>query len=507
MENLKKSKSQIIFHVVLNLLVGIFITFSSYYHLPLNYVSDYSIYFIHLLILQFTFYGFLYVLSINKYVFYTIFPIFFFIYSMFSYWIYAQDISISYSVIQPVLESKFDIAIDLITTQFIVFGLIVVLVIIYILKQYQKLKITQIKSPLLVLALIAIISFFTLNTYGIGNLKWRMPYNLTYGFFEYYKNPIVKYSSINDSINTETNDINIVFVLGESVRAKNLGLNGYYRNTTPQLKNLENLVSFSNVYTPLSYTGISVPQILSNKSVFKQNDSISLYSIYSILNKVNFQTTWIGNQTPEKSYSFLINENNNVELIDQFHDVFSFQKKLDEELLPVFFSSFKKQTKTFTTLHMIGSHWWYESRYPRGFEKYKPIIDSKHIPSLSKEQIINSYDNTMLYLDDFLNKVISIIEKTKTKTILIYLSDHGEILGENGKWLHAQNDKSSTNPAMLIWYSNEFKNAFPEKIKNLKNNSSKNITTDFFYHSILDLIDIKNFNYQKEKSVINDDFF
>ena len=95
----------------------------------------------------------------------------------------------------------------------------------------------------------------------------------------------------------------------------------------------------------------------------------------------------------------------------------------------------------------------------------------------------------------------------KTKTILIYLSDHGEILGENGKWLHAQNDKSSTNPAMLIWYSNEFKNAFPEKIKNLKNNSSKNITTDFFYHSILDLIDIKNFNYQKDKSVINDDFF
>lgn len=60
---------------------------------------------------------------------------------------------------------------------------------------------------------------------------------------------------------------------------------------------------------------------------------------------------------------------------------------------------------------------------------------------------------------------------------------------------------------MLIWYSKEFKNAFPEKVKNLKNNSIKSISTDFFYHSILDLIEIENFNYQKEKSVISDGIF
>jgi len=501
MENLKKYKPQIIFHVILNLLVGVFITFSSYYHLPLNYLSDYSIYFIHFLILQFTVYGFLYVLSIHKYLFYFIFPFFFFIYSMFSYWIYTQDISISYSIVQPVLETKLDIAFDLITTQFVVFGLIVLIVILYILKQYRNLKINQIKSPLLVIALIALVSFFTLNVYGIGNLKWRMPYNLSYGFLEYYKTPIVQYKDVNMEILYKENDIDIVFVLGESVRAKNLGINGYFRNTTPLLKKQKNLVSFPNVYTPLAYTGISVPQILSNKSILDENNSNRPVSLYSILNKVDFKTSWIGNQTPERSYSFFINENKNVELIDQFHDVLSFQKKLDEELLPIFNSSFKDKSKTFITLHMIGSHWWYESRYPDKFREFIPVIDSKHIPSLSNEQLINSYDNTILYLDHFLNETIEIIKKANSKTVLIYLADHGEILGENGKWLHAQNDEASTNPAMIIWFSEEFKQAYPTKIKNLKQNVLESITTDFFFHSILDLIEVQNFEYKKGESI------
>lgn len=501
MDTLKKYKPQIIFHVVLNLLVGVFITFSSYYHLPLNYLSDYSLYFLHFIILQFTVYGFLYILSIQKHLFYSIFPLFFFIYSMFSYWIYTQDISISYSIVQPILESKLDIAFDLLTTQFVVFALIVLLVIVFILKQYQKFKIHKTKAPLLAIAIFAIISFFTLNGYGIGNLKWRMPYNLTYGFIEYYQKPVDEYKNLSTKTLTNKNDINIVFVLGESVRANNLEINGYSRNTTPLLNVQNNLVSFSNVYTPLTYTGVSVPQILSNKSVVDKNDTNNLISLYSILNKTEFKTSWIGNQTPEKSYSFFINENKNIELIDQFHDVFSFQKKLDEELLPLFKLAFNNETKKFITLHMIGSHWWYESRYPERFREFHPVTDSKHIPSLSKEQLINSYDNTILYLDYFLNETIEIIKNSHSKTILIYLADHGEILGENDKWLHAQDNDASTNPAMIVWFSEEFKQAYPSKIQHLKQNCLEHITTDFFFHSILDLIEVQNFNYEKEKSI------
>ena len=415
MESLKKYKPQILFHLLLNLIVGLFISFSSYYHLPLNYFSDYAIYLIHFFILQFTVFGFLYILSFNKYLFYSFFPLLFFTYSMFAYWIYTQDISISYSIMQAVIESKPDIAFDLLSTQLIFYILVVITAIFYLLKQYSKLKFNQITSPLFILALIGVITFFTLNNYGFGNLKWRMPYNLTYSFIEYNNKPVVNYIPINENIYSKSDSLNIVFVLGESVRAKNLGINGYYRNTTPKLLKTENLVSFPNVYTPLTYTGVSVPQILTSKSILNENNSTNLHTIYSILNKLNYKTTWIGNQTPEKSYEFLIDQNQTVKLIDNFHDVFSFKKKLDEELLPVFIKSFKKDKNTFTTIHMIGSHWWYESRYSRRFEKFKPIVDSKHIPSLSKEQIKNSYDNTILYLDDFLNNLIVFIKKKKHK--------------------------------------------------------------------------------------------
>jgi glucan phosphoethanolaminetransferase (alkaline phosphatase superfamily) len=500
MEVIKKYSFQIKFHLILNLIVGVFVTFSSYFHLPLNYISDYSIYLVHFLIIQFTIFGFLYLLSLNKYVFYIGFSTLFIVYSLVSFWIYSLDISISDSIVQAILESKLDIAIDLLTLPFQIFIVIIFFVIYYIFKQYNRINVNQLKSPIFVLAIIGVTLFFTLNSYGIGNLKWRMPYNLTYGFINYFEKPSIKLLPVSQEVSRKTDNIKIVFVLGESVRAKNLGLNGYTRNTTPLLSEIDNLVSYADVYTPLTYTAISVPQILTNESINTIKNK-NVYSIYSVLNKVKVETTWIGNQSPEKSYSIFINQNDSINLIDKFHDVFSFQKELDESLLVPFKEIFNSNNNQFITIQMIGSHWWYESRYTDEFRQFKPVIDSKHIPSLSKEQIINSYDNTILYLDFFLNETIKIIEKSNTKTILIYLSDHGEILGENGKWLHAQNHDASTNPAMLVWYSNEFKEAYPEKIQNLKLNSFQNISTDFFFNSVLDILEIQNFSFKKEESI------
>ena len=86
--------------------------------------------------------------------------------------------------------------------------------------------------------------------------------------------------------------------MGESVRADHLGINGYSRNTTPRLQQNNKIISFSKIHTPLTYTAISVPQILTNNAVNEKSKE-NIYSIYSILNKLNYETTWIGNQSPE----------------------------------------------------------------------------------------------------------------------------------------------------------------------------------------------------------------
>ena len=504
MEVIKKYKRQFIFHIIINIIIGIFITFSSYYHLPLFYVKDYLMYGVHFLILQFTVFGFVYFLSLNTVIFNITFPIIFFLFSLISFWIYTQDISVSESLLQAIFETRIDIAVDLLSIQVGLYICLLFYIIYLIFKFRRNTKNNHLKSPLTLVALIAISVFFYMFLNGIGNLQWRMPYNLYFGVTKYLEKPKMELIPINKSLTANRDNINIVLILGESVRSKNLGLNNYYRNTTPLLKKQENLISYPNVFTPLTYTAISIPQIVTNQSIYNQNNfNKKFYSIYSILNNLNYTTTWIGNQSPEKSYSSFIKENDSVNLIDLKHGVFSFNKKLDEELLPFFKNNLNTEERKFTTIHMIGSHWWYENRYSNNFRKFKPTINSKHIPSLSSEQIINSYDNTILYLDYFLNEVINFCKKSDDKTIIFYLSDHGEILGEDGQWLHAQNNKASTNPAMLIWYSDEFRNSYPELIKNLKINSPSKLSTDILYHSILDMISIENFKYDKSQSIFN----
>jgi len=115
--------------------------------------------------------------------------------------------------------------------------------------------------------------------------------------------------------------------------------------------------------------------------------------------------------------------------------------------------------------------------------------------------MVNSYDNTIVYLDNFINIIIKEIEKKDSKTLLIYLSDHGEILGENNLWLDAQKGKASENPAMLIWCSSKFNKEYPNIISNLKMNKNKKTDLDFFYNSILYLFKIENIPYDKNKVI------
>jgi glucan phosphoethanolaminetransferase (alkaline phosphatase superfamily) len=316
---------------------------------------------------------------------------------------------------------------------------------------------------------------------------------------EFFQDDSITLLEINGDVKSDIKDVNFIFILGESVRADHIQLNGYNRETNPKLSKRKNIISFSNLYTPLTYTVASVKQLLTNESIKDTIKSNELISLYSILNTINLNTYWIGNSTIVKSYEPIIMSNTYVTLIDKFRSIMSFNKALDEEMLKPFDSIFNSQKNQFITLHMTGSHWWYENRYSDEFRKFEPVIDSKHIPSLEKQEIINSYDNTLVYLDNFINEVIKLVENTNT--IVMYVSDHGEILGENGKWLHAQVDESSKNPAFIIWYSDSFKIKFPEYVNNIIDHKNRSISTDFFYHSVLDFYKVQNFDYDRSKSI------
>ena len=502
MEKFRLNKQEIKFHLGLNILIALFITIASYVNIPYGNLKAYFVYFVHFIFLQFSVFGFVYVLSLFKSVFKVLFPILFLILVSMSFWVYTQDITIGEGMIQAIIEANIDIAIDVFSVQYVFYLVLSMLCLFFFLRKFKEDKKSSIKSPAFIIAIIGIITFFLVENYKLGAFKRRLPFNVYFGFVNYFSKPKLKLNKIGGSPFSEEKDLNVIFVLGESVRADHLSLNGYIRNTTPLLSNQKNILSFSKVYTPLTYTAISVPQILTNKSILDNNYKEAV-SLYSVLNAAGFCTKWIGNQSLEKSYKEIVHTNDSVSIIDRFHSVLSFKKEKDLKLLDYFSINNITSLNKITTMHMIGSHWYYNNRFDERFLNFTPVTNSKYVGSLKASHIINSYDNTILYLDFFLNQLISELKKSTKKTILIYLSDHGENLGEEGKWLHAQEHSTSKNPAMLVWFSDKFRESYPQKVNKLISKKNDSISTDFLFHSILDIGGIQSYTFDKSKSLFN----
>ena len=109
MEVIKKYKTQLFFHLFLNFVFAAFITFASFVHIPLIGYADHLLYLLQFILIQFSVFGFLYFLSINRLLFRFVFPILFIVYVTASYWVYLQDIAITKNIIQVSLETKSDI--------------------------------------------------------------------------------------------------------------------------------------------------------------------------------------------------------------------------------------------------------------------------------------------------------------------------------------------------------------------------------------------------------------
>jgi glucan phosphoethanolaminetransferase (alkaline phosphatase superfamily) len=422
--------------------------------------------------------------------------------SIIAFWGFTQDISLSTGVIQASIETKSDIVFGLISWQLLVYILLIILIMVLLTKQYRRIEISKLNYVFIIFAVLSFLTFFIVESKRAGTFKNRLPYTLYFESKKLYQKNKLSFKEINHDLKNNQDSIQLIFVLGESVRADHLPFNGYARQTMPLLSQQKNLISFPQTFTTNTYTGISVPQILSSASVFDDYKNPK-YSLIQVLNKTGIPTYWIGNQTPENSYLPFIQDSNHKFYIDPTHSEFSFNKELDEKILPIFKRELKTQTSQFFVLHMMGSHWWYENRYDERFRKFKPVIKTKFIPSNSEAEMINSYDNTILYLDFFLNQTINELENKNKTALLIYLSDHGELLGENGKWLHAQpgDEKSIRSPALIIWYSDKFQKRFPDKIDNLKQNQNKYLPLDFFYHTILDVYEINDADYNKDLSI------
>ncbi len=447
----------------------------------------------------------LYIAAANKYKFSLFLRLLVILGSIIGYYRYAFGAVLSPILIDATINNDIRTSLEVITIPLILFVLFNLLLSFYVIRLRFK-KICLPKNWIhFLIAFILLAIYLNINNRIYTGVSQRYPYNLYYNLKLYneLKQEIQAIRSVPDTnIELQQDSLSVVFVLGETLRADHLHLNGYSRNTTPNLSKLDNLVSFANIYSEYTHTNRSLPHILTRADSVSPNIAFSETSFVSLFNQAGYSTSWLANQELNKTYISFANECDTIMYANKEKSVYVYDKWLDEDLLPFVDELFEQnKQQNLIILHTIGSHWYYNNHTTDEHQKFYPITKNRGITNNSKEEIINSYDNTILYTDYFINELI--LRLKSKNAILIYLSDHGEALGENGQWLHANDNQNLKNPACFIWFSDKYKNNYPSKFEAAYRNKDNNYRTDFLFHTILGAANIKTKILDESLNILN----
>lgn len=287
-----------------------------------------------------------------------------------------------------------------------------------------------------------------------------------------------------------------VFVLGETARAANFSLSGYARDTNPNLR-ARNVIYFTDVTSCGTATAISMPCMFSNltRDGYSYQASQSVENILGVMHHAKVKTFWFDNNTLDLGNT------------DRFKsDSLSTEKDpvacakgecTDAVLLSPLQDVVNSMTEdTVVVLHTIGSHGpSYYLRYPNDFEPFKPACQTAQFADCSNEEIVNGYDNSIAYTDKFLGDVIDLL-KTQEKVIpaMLYVSDHGESLGENGIYLHAapyfMAPVEQTHVPLVMWLSDLYKSTFAIDEACIRAKTALPASHDNIFHTLLGLMNI-----------------
>lgn len=306
----------------------------------------------------------------------------------------------------------------------------------------------------------------------------------------------------------------VVLVLGETARAANFGLGGYARDTTPQLRQLQaqgDLVYFQDVTSCGTSTQASLPCMFSHLGRAQYDSNQQRYeSLLDVLQRAGLAVLWIDNQSGCKGVCERIpNVNTSTLKVPEFCQS---GECLDEVMLhelPKQLAALdpaRRARGTVVVMHQMGSHGpAYYKRSPDALKKFTPECTSHALQNCPPDQIVNAYDNSILYADHFLARTVSWLQSQPRPTAMVYLSDHGESLGEKGLFLHgmpySMAPKEQTHVPMVVWLSQALQKQRGWGMACLKGQSAKPLTHDHLFHSMLGLSQVSTRLAQPELDI------
>lgn len=270
---------------------------------------------------------------------------------------------------------------------------------------------------------------------------------------------------ISDSLNRK-----IILILGESSRIQNWSIFDYKRETNPLLKVRHDILTFPKVYSRENVT------FKVYKDIFlKETDSCNISFMHKYKAQ-GYSCIWINNQPELPSNLVDIYKVCDTIINTYIQEVANY----DEYIIPTLLRLIKNKEKQLFVVSSQGSHFRYSDKYPPYFNKFKPStldITAYRIGEDNREELLNSYDNSILYTDYFLNTMIDSLKKINGDIFMLYISDHGENLIDDSLKLRFHGTKYYTKYEhripMIVWYSEEFKfnnNSFVDSLELLHSN-------------------------------------
>jgi lipid A ethanolaminephosphotransferase len=302
----------------------------------------------------------------------------------------------------------------------------------------------------------------------------------------------------------------LVLVIGETARAANFSLLGYGRLTNPELSRLD-VTAFRNVTSCGTSTEVSVPCLFSasGRADYDERRIRNSEGLLDVLVRAGYAVKWFDNQSGCKG----VCQGSGIEYEKlgpasapdlcrgtECHDGI-LVRRLRAELADL-------RRDTVIVLHMLGNHGpAYFRRYPADFRRFVPDCATAELRDCSRQQVVNAYDNAILYTDHVLAEVVTTLQAhgPALDSVMLYVSDHGESLGEGGLYLHglpyAIAPAVQTHVPMIAWMSAGFAADAGLNGRCLDARRDDPLSHDNVFHSVLGLLDVQTAAYRPERDL------
>lgn len=443
-----------------------------------------------------------------------------------AYFMNNYNVVIDQTMIQNLLQTDVAEAADLFNPKLLYYLLLLGLLPAFVVYKvelvkspsWQKMTLTKLRDAgLALLLIIGLVLLFS---------KFYTSFLREHKLLRYYTNPTYYVYSIGKYLNMTFNNSKatllalgddalipasdpdrklIILVVGEAVRADRLSLNCYPHETPPLLQK-ETVISFTNMHSCGTSTAYSVPCMFSilPRDNYSDSKGAASENLLDVLGHAGVNVLWRDNNSDSKGVAnrFAHQDYKQPE-VNPVCDV----ECRDEGMLVGLQEHINGQEEgdILIVLHQMGNHGpAYYKRYPATFEVFTPTCKTNQLDECTTEEIGNAYDNALLYTDFFLSQVIGLLKQNANRfeTAMVYMSDHGESLGEYGVYLHGlpyvMAPEAQTHIASVLWFSDNF----DVDQESLREKSTQPFSHDNLFHTILGLMEVDTSIYDKNLDII-----